>query len=144
MELRIASLRKEIFIPIVYGRVNISHHGSLPGTTSDVLTYFSVSRSHLLNIIASGGIRLNFLCGSKAKDATTPRIQKMMHRGIYFGQKNVIHSVTFAYYARRSDDCIQPWMRASHPVSESAPSDISYHLINFIICFTRATWFYTS
>ena len=88
MKLPIASSREEIFISIMYGRVNISGRGSLPGTASGVLTHFSVSRSHLWNIIAGGGIRLNFLRGSKAKDATAPRVQKMMHCGIYFGRKN--------------------------------------------------------
>ena len=50
----------------------LSLHDALPisGTTSGVLTYFLVSRSYLLNIIAGRGIRLNFLRGSKAKDAT--------------------------------------------------------------------------
>ena len=90
MKLPIAFLCEEVFISIVYGRVNISRRGLLPRTTSDVLTYFSVSRLHLLNIIAGGGIRLNFLHGVKAKDATAPRIQKMMHCGIYSDRENAL------------------------------------------------------
>ena len=90
MKLPIASLRKKIFISIVYGRVNISHHGSLPGTTSSVLTFFSVSRSHLLNTIVVVGITLNFLRHPKAKDVTAPRIQKKVRCRIYFGRKNAL------------------------------------------------------
>ena len=90
MKLPITSLHEEIFISIVYGRVNISRHGLLPGTAYGVLTYFSVSRSHLLTIIMDGGIGLNFLRGLKAKDAPVSRIQKMMHCGIYFGRENAL------------------------------------------------------
>ena len=39
-------------------------------------------------LIAGGGITLNFLCGPKAKDATAPRIQKMMHCGIYISRES--------------------------------------------------------
>ena len=56
-----------IFISIVYSCVDIP---------CGVMTFFSVSRSHLLDIIAGGGITLDFLCGLKAKNATAPRIQK--------------------------------------------------------------------
>ena len=55
-----------------------------------VLTFFFVSRSHLLNIIAGGGITLNFLCGPKASDATAPRIRKKMHCGIYFSRESAL------------------------------------------------------
>ena len=75
------------FTSIVYGRVNISRCGSLLGTASGVLMFFSVSRSHLLNIIAGGGITLNFLRGPKANDATAPRIQKQMHCGFISAEK---------------------------------------------------------
>ena len=88
MKLPITSLCEEIFIFIVYGLVNISRHGSLPGATYGVLTYLSMSKSHLLNIIAGGGIRLHFLLGTKANNATAPHIQKMMHCGIYFDREN--------------------------------------------------------
>ena len=76
MKLPIASLREEVFISIMYSRVNISRHTSLPGTTSGVLKFFSVSRSHLLHMIAGGRVTLDFLRRPKAKDATAPRIQK--------------------------------------------------------------------
>ena len=90
MKLPIASLCEEMFISIACGRVNISLRGSLPGTTSGVLTFFPVSRSHLMNITAGGRITLNFLCGPKAKDATATRVQKKMHCGIYFGRQNAL------------------------------------------------------
>ena len=67
-----------------------SDRGSLPGTSSGVLRHFSVSGSHLFNMIEGEGIRLNFLRGSKARDATAPCIQKMMHCGIYFGRENAL------------------------------------------------------
>ena len=72
----IASLREASFISTLHSRVNISHRGLLPGTTSGVLTFFSVSMSQLLNVIACGGITLNFLCGLKANDVAAPRIPK--------------------------------------------------------------------
>ena len=84
----IASLREEISISIIYGRVNISRCGSLPGTTFGVLTVLSVSRSQ--HNCGWGVITLNFLRGSKAKDATAPRIQKKMHCEIYFGRENAL------------------------------------------------------
>ena len=91
MKLPIASLNEEIFISIVYGCVNISRHESLPGTTSSVMTFFySVSMLHLLNVIAGGGVTLNFLRGLKAKDTTAPCIQNIIHFGIYFGRENAL------------------------------------------------------
>ena len=76
MKLPIPSLHVGIFISVVHGRVNTLRRGSLPWTTSGLLTCFLVSKSHLLNIIVDWGITLNFLRGPKAKDATAPRIQK--------------------------------------------------------------------
>ena len=67
---------------------NISRRGLFPGTTSGVLTFCSVSRSHLLNIIVGGGITLNFLRGSKAKDATAPPIQKKMQWWFDFSREH--------------------------------------------------------
>ena len=55
-----------------------------------MLMFFLVSRSHPLNIIAGGGIRLNFLRSPKAKDATVPRSQKNKYCRIYFGQENAL------------------------------------------------------
>ena len=88
MKLPIASLREIIYTSIMYSRVNISRCGLLPGTTSSVAAFFSVSRSHLLNIIAGGGITLNSLCGPKGKDATAPHIREKMHNGIFFSREN--------------------------------------------------------
>ena len=82
MKLPIASLHKEIFISILYGGVNISCCGSLPGITSDVLLFFSMSRSHLFNMIAGERIMLNFLRSPK-----TPAFRKNCIVGFISAEK---------------------------------------------------------
>lgn len=59
MKMSVTSSCKGIFIFIMSGHENCSRHGSLPWTTSNLLTFFSVSLLDLLKGIADGGMTLH-------------------------------------------------------------------------------------
>ena len=84
-------------------------------TTSGVLTFFSVSRSHLSNIIAGGGIMLNFLCGLKAKNAMAPRIQEKDCE-IYFSVGNTLWDRDFLFTRLIRIDPIDPYETLSRSI----------------------------